>query len=144
MRAANWPRTWHGARDAEYIYQVINSIKQRMNFEFDAFTIFVFGAMTVIAVFALIGAKQHHDRMQTNGVRVQGVIVRNKIKWGRNTTVRPIVKFVTVEGQTIEAESEYGVAFAIPRYPKGAMVTVLYNRDNPLEFDIVATSNRYI
>lgn len=115
-----------------------------MGFELDAFTIFVFAAMAAIAVFALLGAKRHHDRMQTHGVRVQGVVVRNKINWGRTTTVRPIVRFVTQDGQTVEAESAYGVAFAIPRYPKGATVTVVYNQENPLEFDIVDASRRYI
>lgn len=112
--------------------------------EFDTFTVFVFGIMAAIAIFAFLGAKRHHDRMQVLGVRVQGIVVRNKIKWGRTTTVRPIVRFVTRDGKTIEAESEYGVDFAIPRYPEGATVTVMYNRNNPYEFDIVAAERQYI
>ncbi|GGG40681.1 DUF3592 domain-containing protein [Hymenobacter glacieicola] len=82
--------------------------------------------------------------MQRNGVRVQGVVVRNKIKWGQNTTVRPIVRFTTHEGQTIEAELLHGVSFAIPRYPEGATVTVVYNRDNPYEYDVTGASRQYM
>ncbi|WP_368409000.1 DUF3592 domain-containing protein [Hymenobacter sp. BT730] len=115
-----------------------------MGFELNPFAVFVFGIMAAILVFAYRGAKRHHDRMQTHGVRVQGLIVRNKINWGRTTTVRPIVRFVTQNGKTIEAESVYGVSFAIPRYPKGATVTVTYNQEDPYEFDIADASRRYI
>jgi hypothetical protein len=115
-----------------------------MGFELDAFTVFILAVMVTVLLIVGLRAKRHHDRMHTHGVRVQGVVVRNKIKWGRNTTVRPIVQFITLDGQTIEAESIYGVAFALPRYPKGVAVTVLYNRENPLEFDIVDASRKYI
>ncbi|WP_436409441.1 DUF3592 domain-containing protein [Hymenobacter taeanensis] len=82
--------------------------------------------------------------MQRLGARAQGVVVRNKINWGRNTTVRPIIRFITMDGRTIESESTYGIAFAIPRFPEGATVTVIYNQENPFEFDIIEASRRYI
>ena len=115
-----------------------------MNFEFNALQVLALGVVAVGLVFAYISAQRHHNRMQTHGVRVEGIVVRNKIKWGSNTTVRPIIRFVTQDGRTIEAESTYGVAFALPRYPKGATVTVIYNQDNPFGFDITDASRRYI
>lgn len=115
-----------------------------MRFEPDTFTIFVLVLMAAALVITYLGAKKHHARMQTHGVRVQGVVVRNKIQWGRVTTVRPIVRFTTQKGETVEALSVHGVAFAVPRYPKGVTVTVVYDKDNPTVFDITGADRRYI
>ncbi|MBC6988850.1 DUF3592 domain-containing protein [Hymenobacter sp. BT491] len=108
-----------------------------MGFELDAFDVFVLAAMAAMLVLVCLEAKRHNDRIQTHGARVQGVIVRNKIQWGRIITVRPIVRFTTRDGQTVEALSEHGLAFAIPRYSEEATVTVVYNQENPNEFDIL-------
>ncbi|MCB2378992.1 DUF3592 domain-containing protein [Hymenobacter sp. BT635] len=114
-----------------------------MEFQPDTFTILILVVMGTAAVVAYSRTKKHNARMQTHGVRVQGVVVRNKIQWGRITTVRPIVRFVTQEGQTIEALAAHGVASAIPGYSEGATVTVVYDRENPAEFEITHASRRY-
>jgi hypothetical protein len=115
-----------------------------VSLELDSFDIFAFfvligiaGVLTVLYV----GAKQRYDNIQADGVRVQGVVIRNKTNWGQITTVQPIIRFVTRDGQTIEAEYWIGEGFA--RYPEGVTVTIMYNQQNPYAFDIVNASRRY-
>lgn len=115
-----------------------------MNFVFNPFTLLTFAVIVAMFFFAFYNAKKRDDRLQTNGVRAKGVVVRNKIKWGRTTVVRPIVRFETREGRTIEALYEHGVALAVPRYPEGAAVTILYDALNPHDFNIVAADRQYI
>ncbi len=98
----------------------------------------------VLAVITYLKAKRHYDRMQQHGLRASGVVVRNKISWGRTTTVRPIVRFVTQDGRTIEGLSTSGVAFAVPRYPEGAKVALLYDPENPHDFMLVSADRRYL
>ncbi|WP_092769073.1 DUF3592 domain-containing protein [Hymenobacter actinosclerus] len=97
-----------------------------------------------VIIFAYLKAKRHYDRMQQHGLRANGVVVRNKISWGQNTTVRPIVRFVTQDGQPIEGLSTAGVAFAMPRYPQGAKVALLYDPENPHDFTIESADRSYI
>ncbi|MBC6610685.1 DUF3592 domain-containing protein [Hymenobacter sp. BT507] len=115
-----------------------------MNFVFNPFTVLSFAAIAAILVVAFYNARKRENRLQTNGVRARGVVVRNKIKWGRTTVVRPIIRFETREGQTIEALYEHGVALAVPRYPEGSAVTVLYDPANPRDFSIIAADRQYI
>ena len=111
---------------------------------FDSFTTIVLAVMAVILLVGLYGAKKRHDRLQVNGLRTQGVVVRNKIRWGKTIVVQPVVSFTTHDGRVIETLYEHGVALAVPRYPKGATVTILYDKMNPHDFDIIAASRRYI
>ncbi|QNE40416.1 DUF3592 domain-containing protein [Hymenobacter sp. NBH84] len=115
-----------------------------MNFVFNPFTLVSFAAVAAMMAFALYNAKKRDDRLQTNGVRARGVVVRNKIKWGRTIVVRPIIRFETREGRTIEALYEHGVALAVPRYPEGSTVAVLYDPVNPHDFSIIAADRQYI
>ncbi|UOR05652.1 DUF3592 domain-containing protein [Hymenobacter aerilatus] len=115
-----------------------------MIFVFNPFTILIFIAVAAMLLFTLYNTKERDDRLQTNGVRARGVIVQNKIKWGSTTVVRPIIRFETQDGRTIEALHEHGVALAVPRYPEGTTVTVLYDPVNPRDFSIIAADRQYI
>uniref|UniRef100_UPI003742734A DUF3592 domain-containing protein n=1 Tax=Hymenobacter persicinus TaxID=2025506 RepID=UPI003742734A len=84
---------------------------------FDIFALFVLVGIAGILALLYIGAKHRYDNIQAHGVRVQGVVVSNKTNWGQITTVQPVVRFVTRDGQTIEAEYWIGEAFS--RYPEG-------------------------
>lgn len=100
------------------------------------------GLAVLLLAAAYRAAKKHYDRMRAHGVRVPGVVVRNELQWGRTTTVRPVVRFVTQDGQTIEALDEHGTALAVPSYLAGASVTVLYDRENPSRFEVLGASRR--
>ncbi|NVO85834.1 DUF3592 domain-containing protein [Hymenobacter sp. P5252] len=104
--------------------------------------------MAVIVIILVVGtyikAKKHHDRMQEHGVYAHGVVVRNKVIWGRIITVRPIVRFATQHGQMIEKLSTAGSAFAVPRYPQGTKVVLLYDPEDPHEFMIESADSSYI
>ena len=80
-------------------------------------------------------------KLQLTGIRTSGIILSNKICWGRITVVRPIVQFQTVEGHTMELMDRHGVAMVFPRFSKGTKVVLLYDPANPANFNILSTGN---
>ncbi|MBD2715248.1 DUF3592 domain-containing protein [Microvirga sp. STR05] len=115
-----------------------------MDLSFDGHLIVVLVMFGVALTVWYITAKRRRDRLQMHGVRVPGVVVRNELCWGETTVMRPVVRFTTQSGQTIETLDKNGTAFAVPRYAAGATVTIVYNKHNPYEFDILNASRQFI
>ncbi|GAA4380513.1 DUF3592 domain-containing protein [Hymenobacter koreensis] len=112
--------------------------------EINAFTMLILAIMAAMLIYAFYSAEKRKERLRVNGQYAQGIVVKNKIIWGRITVVKPVIRFEIQDGRIIEALYEHGVALAVPRHPKGATVTILYDAMNPDDFDIVAASRRYI
>jgi hypothetical protein len=75
--------------------------------------------------------------LRQHGRQTQGVVVRNKIMWGRIIVIRPVVRFTTASGQVIEAVDHSGWASAFPRFTKGEKVVIRYHEQDPMQFERV-------
>ena len=104
------------------------------------FTLFAF-LFIEIFIWGLYHQAQLVDELRQSGGRAQGVILRNKIHWGRITVVRAFVQFHTEDGQLVEAEDELGTAMAIPKFSAGQQVGLYYDKNNPKRFVIVTPGN---
>jgi hypothetical protein len=82
-----------------------------------------------------------NEKFCQNAGRAQGLVVENKICWGRIIVVRPIVRFITQQGEIVQAIDEKGLAMAIPRFSKGQNITLLYNKENPYDFRIITNGD---
>ncbi|RTQ45647.1 DUF3592 domain-containing protein [Hymenobacter gummosus] len=107
----------------------------------DSQLVALFGCCSVLVlgviIVGVIKAFQREIDLKATGIRTTGTVVRNKICWGRTTVVRPVVRFQTQSGQTVERLEEYGVALLIPRYKAGESVQIIYNPADPSDFTIV-------
>lgn len=101
------------------------------------FVLFVIAAF----VWNLYNQAQRTEELRQQGGRAQGVVVGNKIKWGRHTVVRAVVQFRTEEGQLVEAEDELSTNTIVPKYAKGQQVVVYYDKINPQSFVIITPGN---
>lgn len=67
--------------------------------------------------------------------KAKGVVIRNDYVGGsRSASYRPIVRFVTAKGRTVEFAS--GIASSPPSYNESDEVEVLYNPENPQKAEI--------
>ncbi|UYZ60754.1 DUF3592 domain-containing protein [Hymenobacter latericus] len=95
-------------------------------------------AFLALFIWAVVRGEQHSRRLREAGARTKGVIIGNKLDIGRISVIRPIVRFETNTGKIVEAEDKNGVATLVPAYRKGAVVNVVYNEANPLDFEILS------
>ncbi|MGY3087167.1 hypothetical protein ACVWYF_000193 [Hymenobacter sp. UYAg731] len=97
-----------------------------------------FGILVIsLAVWAFYNENQRKQKLRSSGTQVSGIVVRNQVCWGRNTVVRPIVRFQLTSGTTIELLDKNGTAFLFPRYKKGEQVKLIYEPGNPNNFSIL-------
>jgi len=103
---------------------------------------FFIGVALFIVTKLIIGARNKMlrvDALQRNGIRTQGIVLKNRLMLGRISVVRPVIQFTTLAGAVIEATDVNGTAMIIPKFAKGQRVTLFYQEDNPSNFTI--TSN---
>ncbi|AWM31838.1 DUF3592 domain-containing protein [Hymenobacter nivis] len=96
--------------------------------------------MIFIAILAIRGyAKDYQQRqkLREHGVQVQGTVVRNKFILSRISVFRPVIRFETTQGETIEEIDYSGWAMAFPRFTKGEKVALIYELDNPKNFKLI-------
>jgi hypothetical protein len=88
---------------------------------------------TVVNIFK---SMQQRKQLQLCGVQAQGVVVGNKFILSRvASSFRPVIRFQTQVGQSIEAVDYSGWAMAIPRFSKGTKVVVRYDPLDPTNFE---------
>ena len=75
---------------------------------------------------------------RANGLKAQGLVVKNVLELSDASTFRPLVRFTTQKGEVILAEDTQGVAFAVPRFAAGSTVNLIYNPHDPHDFRIVS------
>ena len=101
---------------------------------------FLVGITAIGALLLLIGkGVDFTDKeFRKNGVQTQGLVVKNIFHLGRLSHFRPVVRFESQDGKVIEAEDTHGVAYAIPRFSKGATINLIYIKSNPEDFRITS------
>ncbi len=77
------------------------------------------------------------ELFRKNGIQTQGIVVENKLCWGRNVVVRAVVQYTTTQGELIEALDENGSAFAMPKFRVGQKIALVYEKSNPRNFRIM-------
>lgn len=101
-----------------------------------AFLICWFVFVAGVFIIVLFNRSRRNENLQATGSRTTGTLVRNQICWGRIIVVRPVIRFQTHAGQTVELLEKNGMALAIPRYSAGQSVQVIYNPTDPTDFRI--------
>lgn len=106
--------------------------------------LYFFITLLVGAILLVVVGKAKDQEMEwfrKNGIRVQGTVVRNTLSWGRVSVTRPVVRFTTENGETIEFLDENGLALAVPRFSVGQKITLIYEKSNPQNFRIITSGN---
>ncbi|MDX2106174.1 MAG: DUF3592 domain-containing protein [Candidatus Melainabacteria bacterium] len=91
--------------------------------------------------------------IEKHGGRTQGKIVRletsgdslsngNSASGSSKGSVFPVVHFTTLQGQEVEQTSRIG--FSSGRFKEGQTVTVIYDKDNPLLWQINSWWDMYV
>lgn len=91
--------------------------------------------------------------IEKHGGRTQGKIVRletsgdslspsNSASGSSKGSVFPVVHFTTLQGQDIEQKSRMG--FSSGRFKEGQTVTIIYDKDNPLLWQINSWWDMYV
>ena len=102
----------------------------------------LFAGMLALIALALVffGKIKDWDEAQyrKHGVQAHGIVLRNQLCWGRNSVMRPLVRFTTQQGNIIEALDKNGLALAIPRFSEGEKILLVYQKSNPHDFRIIS------
>jgi hypothetical protein len=62
-----------------------------------------FAFVGIMAIRGITQSLRKSAGLRQHGRQTQGVVVRNKVMWGRIIVIRPVVRFTTTSGQVIEA-----------------------------------------
>jgi hypothetical protein len=94
----------------------------------------VFVAIGLLIVFIAATQASRSMKFATTGVGAEGTVVQQIRKSGRRPRVRPIVRFATQSGVSIDFTSTASSRF--PRYEDGQKVPVVYLPDTPQRAEI--------
>ena len=94
--------------------------------------VLIFIGIAVVVTLLLQREISRVETVRRFGLRTTGVVTGHKVRIGRNSTIRPLIKYTTKQGRTFELESKVGAA--IPLRCKGQQVTVLYDEQEPASF----------
>ena len=106
--------------------------------------LYFFVALLIGAILLVVLSKAKDKEIEwfhENGVRTQGNVVKNTFCWGRISVTRPVVQFITEQGETIESLDENGLALAVPRFSVGQKIILIYEKSNPHNFRIITSGN---